>query len=122
MATGFVADQPSPHVDSPPAFSTGSLTNSAAVTLTWLNMTKQLTILASGSSMKVGVTTAGVAASSHIVLTSGQQITVDCQTKALVLEEGSGAGTVVYSVLATLSRNEAEGFDDITTANGFEKV
>ena len=122
MATGFVADQPSPIVDSPPAMDTGSLTNSATVTLSYLNMTKQITVIATGSSMKVGVTSSGMSGTNHIVLTAGSQITVDCQIKSLILEEGSGAGTVVYSVLAVLSRHESQVLDDITTANGFERV
>ena len=122
MATGFVADQSSPYVDNVPAFVTGSSLNGARVTTTFLNMTSQVTVGCSGSSLKIGVTDGGVTGTAYFFIAAGGQVTLDIQTKQIVVAEATGSATAVFSICASLARLESQNFDAPTTANGFEKV
>ncbi len=124
MATGFVADQPSPHVDNVPAFFIGNSVNGAAVTTTYLNMTKSVTIinLAGGSPLNIGVSSAGLGGTAYMILGTPGQVTLDIQTKQIVVAENTGGATSTFSICAVLTRLESQNFDALTTANGFEKV
>ena len=122
MATGFVADQPSPYVDNVPAFFIGNSTNGARVTTTFLNMTKQVTIATTGSSLWIGVSDAGVGGTAYLILQNNQTVTLDMQVKQIVVAEGTGSAVATFSICAVLSRHESQNFDALTTANGFEKV
>mgnify|MGYP003647082092 CR=1 FL=1 len=122
MATGFAADQPSPHVDNVPAFFVGNSVNSAVVTTTFSNMTKQVTITNTGSILNVGVSAAGLGGTAYIRMMANTALTLDMQTKQIVVKEETGSATATFSICAVLSRHEAQNFDALTTANGFEKV
>ena len=125
MATGYAADQPSQQVTMVPFAQSGTISDTNVLTVTFLNMTENLTIMnqtASGATaFKVGFTASGVAAAAYITLATGESITLNCRTKQVCLLKSAGS-SVTYAMTGALVRNESQTYPDITTGNGFEKV
>ena len=127
MASGFVADQPSPYVDNVPAFGQVTVAASGTETVTFSNMTSNV-VIQCNADVIVGVSTAGTAGASSFRLrgtpSSGptEALSLPVQCKQIVFSNPSGAAAIYVSYVATLTRHEADNFDALTTANGFEKV
>ena len=127
MATGFVADQSSPYVDNVPAFGQVTVAASGTETVTFLNMTKSI-VVHSNADVLIGVSTAGTSGTANFRLrgTTGGGPTVPTlfpiQCKQIVFKNPSSTDAIYVSYCATLTRLESQNFDDLTTANGFEKV
>lgn len=125
MATGFIADQPKPKVDKAPFAQSGTISDGDVLTVAFLNMTDHITIknanLTGTSTLRVGLTAAGIASTAYFDLETGESVTLDVRIKQICLLRQVGAA-VIYGITGALIRLEAQDYPDITTANGFEKV
>ena len=127
MATGFVADQSSPYVDSVPALGQVTVAASGTETVTFLNMTSNV-VIQCNADVIIGVSTAGTGGTASFRLrgtpASGPTVALSLpiQCKQIVLANPSSTDAIYVSYCATLTRLESQNFDDLTTANGFEKV
>ena len=121
----FAGSQSSSVVDHVPALVSGSIADATPVTITFANVTDQVTIsntTSSGTtSLQVAMSVASLAGASSISLGTGESITIKARMKAITVKMLSGT-SITYAVVATLNRIEAGQFPALTTANGFEKV
>ena len=120
MSNGYASDHNSPQINAIPAFYTETLGTSASTTITWENVTSQVTITTEKKCLIGPNNTSGTSGLCHTV--PNVPITIDAQLKQLKVTNTDGSATCEISVLAVLSRIRASDFPDQTTANGFEKV
>ena len=110
-------------VNSVPYFKTGTILDGATATIAFDNLTEQFQIwcIAGAGGLRVGVTTAGVGASSYITLALNNSTQpMEAQVKQLVLK--AVGADMSYQILAVLNRSQSSTYPDLTTANGFEGV
>ena len=123
---GFQESTPSPKVDRPPFFASGSLASGVSTTISFDNITRQVVISCTSSdgdattALLVGVTSGGVTATEKIGIPAGQTVTLDMQVKSLVLR--GGGANIGYQLVAVLSRMPSADYPDLTAANGFSGV
>ena len=121
----YAYTQTSPTVDRVPFFASGALTDGSTATVTFDNVTDQIVVsctsAGAGGTMKIGVTTTGVASTQNLTLASGGTTgTIDVRLKQVVIKAVDE--DITYQVFAVLSRDDSSTYPDITTANGFAGV
>lgn len=106
-----------------PYFKTGTIVDGATATIAFDNLTEQFQIwcIAGAGALRVGVTTAGIDASSYISLANSNSTQpMEAQVKQIVLK--AVGANMSYQILAVLNRSQSSTYPDLTTANGFEGV